>query len=162
MRPLPVSGTLVWRILRRRYAGAPFDGEGAFRYGGRWSSTGTRLAYSSEHLSLAMLEYFVHMDRSNAPGDLAVVSAEVPSTVSRSSLALGELPANWRSTPAPSTLAALGDAFVRSQNSCVLIVPSAINPRESNWLINPAHPDFVRVQVREIEPFDYDPRLLVS
>ncbi|MGH9545186.1 MAG: RES domain-containing protein, partial [Terriglobales bacterium] len=29
-------------MLRQAYARAPFDGEGAYRYGGRWSSPGTR------------------------------------------------------------------------------------------------------------------------
>ena len=42
-------------MLRKRYGRAPFDGEGAYRYGGRWSSPGIRLSSASEHQSLALL-----------------------------------------------------------------------------------------------------------
>ena len=61
--------TRLYRILRKAYGHAPFDGEGAYRYGGRWSSSGTRLSYTSEHQSLAMLEYFVHLDPGEPPED---------------------------------------------------------------------------------------------
>ena len=78
--------TQVYRVLRAAYARNPLDGEGACRYGGRWSSTGTRLGYASERESLAMLEYFVHLDANDPPADLVVVSAEVPDDVSRRSI----------------------------------------------------------------------------
>ncbi len=70
--------TRVFRVLRAAYARNPFDGEGAYRYGGRWSSPGTRLTYTSEHQSLAMLEYFVHLDPEDAPDDLVLAMADVP------------------------------------------------------------------------------------
>ena len=63
---------LVYRVLRKAYARNPFDGEGAYRYGGRWSSPGVRLSYTSEHQSLAMLEYFVHLDKDDPPTDLVL------------------------------------------------------------------------------------------
>jgi RES domain-containing protein len=152
--------TTVWRILRRAYAASAFDGEGAYRYGGRWSSSGTRVVYTSEHLSLAMLEYFVHIDRAHPPRDLVVVRAAIPDSVSRRVVSLPELPANWRTTPAPAELALLGDQFVAEQEQCVMVVPSAVAPRESNWLINPAHPDFARIELLEVEALDYDARLV--
>ena len=64
-------------MLRKAFARAPLDGEGAYLYGGRWSSPGTRLAYTSEHQSLAMLEYFVHLEAEEAPPDLVLVTAEI-------------------------------------------------------------------------------------
>ena len=73
--------TRVYRIVRKPYSQTPLDGEGTFRYGGRWSSVGTRLAYTSEHLSLAMIEYFVHLDRDDSPKDLVTVIAEIPDGV---------------------------------------------------------------------------------
>ena len=48
--------TRVYRILRKPYSKKPLDGEGAYQFGGRWSSPGTRLAYAAEYLSLAMIE----------------------------------------------------------------------------------------------------------
>jgi RES domain-containing protein len=75
--------TRVYRIVREPYSKTPFDGEGSFLFGGRWSSPGTRIAYTAEHLSLAMVEYFVHIDASDPPKDLVVVAADIPDSVSR-------------------------------------------------------------------------------
>ena len=69
-----------------------FDGEGAYRYGGRWSSPGTRLTYTSEHQSLAMLEYFVHLDADDAPPDLVLVTAEIPDDLPDNRSTADELP----------------------------------------------------------------------
>jgi len=148
----------VYRILRESYSKKPLDGAGAYRFGGRWSSPGIRLAYTAEHLSLAMVEYFVHIDADDLPKDLVLVTAEIPDGVSRTSISAKQLPANWRQSPAPAELAQIGDGFVREGSAAILIVPSALAPAESNWLINPQHPEFSRVRVLPPESFRYDPR----
>lgn len=150
--------TRVYRILRKRCAKAPFDGEGAYRYGGRWSSRGIRLAYASEHLSLAMIEYSVHLDRDDPPPDLVVATADVPDDVSRVNVSPGSLTASWRQTPAPVELAAIGDRFARRRHDAILVVPSAVAPDESNWLLNPDHRDVARIRIHPPEPFMYDAR----
>ena len=152
--------TRVYRILRRRYARNPLDGGGAYRFGGRWSSPGTRIAYTSEHLSLAMLEYFVHIDIEIAPRDLVMINADIPDSVPRVVASLHGLPKSWRETPSPPALALIGDEFVRDNMAAVLVVPSTLAPTESNWLINPLHPGFVEIRVHSAEPFEYDSRLL--
>jgi RES domain-containing protein len=150
--------TRVYRILRKLYSKQPFDGEGPYRFGGRWSSPGVRLAYAAEHLSLAMLEYFVHIDPDHPPRDLAVVEADVPDNVPRLSIDPKDLPANWRQVPAPAALAGFGDEFVHSERAAVLTVPSALAPTESNWLINPRHPAFAKIRVLPAQDFHYDAR----
>ena len=154
--------TPVYRILRRSFAKSPLDGEGGYRFGGRWSSPGIRLAYTSEHLSLAMLEYFVHLDPADPPKDLMVVRAEIPDGISRVRVTAGEMPANWRQTPAPPTLARFGDDFVRRLNAAILIVPSVLAPSEFNWLINPSHPEFRKIRLGKLESFRYDARIVGS
>ena len=151
--------TRVYRVLRAAYARAPFDGEGSYRYGGRWSSPGTRLSYTSEHQSLAMLEYFVHLDPDDPPDDLVLASADVPAGLKRERIEPSQLPADWRETPAPSELAHLGDDFVERAGHALLLVPSALAATECNWLINPLHPDFSRIAIRSTEPLNYDPRM---
>ncbi len=42
----------------------------------------------------------------------------------------------------------------------VLAVPSALVHRERNYLINPGHPEMVRVRMDEIEEYTFDRRLL--
>ena len=110
-----------------------------------------RLVYTAEHLSLAILEYFVHIDSDDPPNDLVLVQAEVPDGVSKVSVPSTRLPRNWRATPPPPVLAEIGNEFVSGQRSAVLIVPSALAPTEKNWLINPRHPDFRRIRVKRPE-----------
>ena len=150
--------TRVYRILRKPYAKRPLDGEGAYRFGGRWSSLGVRVAYVAEHLSLAMLEYFVHVDPDHPPKDLVIVEAEIPDNVPRLSVGPKQLPPNWRQVPPPSALAAIGDEFIRVERAAVLIVPSVLAPAESNWLVNPRHPAFGRIRVHPPRDFEYDSR----
>ena len=128
--------TRVYRILRRPYARAAFDGEGAYRYGRRWSSPGTRVSYASEHESLAMLEYFVHVDADDPPPDLLLAATDLPDDLRRERIEMSKLPAHWRDTPAPSELTRHGDEFVRRAQCGVLLVPSALAPSENNWLLN--------------------------
>lgn len=149
----------MYRVVRQAYGRAPFDGEGAYLYGGRWSSVGTRLSYTSEHQSLAMLEYFVHLDADDAPEDLMLASAELPDDLSREQIKFADLPANWHETPAPPELARLGDDFIRRAQYCLLIVPSVLAKAENNWLLNPRHPEFSRIDIRASEPLRYDARM---
>jgi RES domain-containing protein len=154
--------TSVYRILRRRYSKKPLDGEGSYLFGGRWSSVGTRLAYTAEHLSLAILEYFVHIDPDDPPKDLVLVRAEVPESVSRHSISPARIPEGWRQTPGPPELVEIGDRFVRDGRAAILIVPSALAPSDSNWLINPLHPDSSKIRAHPAEPFEYDQRFFRS
>jgi len=151
--------TRVYRVLRGPYARAPFDGEGAYRYGGRWSSPGVRLSYTSEHQSLAMLEYFVHLDKDDPPADLVLAIAEVPDNLAPDRVDSSRLPANWRDPVAPSELDRWGDDFAKRSGHCLLLVPSVLAPDENNCLVNPDHPDFKKLVVSEPEPLGYDPRM---
>ncbi|MGH9384107.1 MAG: RES family NAD+ phosphorylase [Vicinamibacterales bacterium] len=150
----------VYRICRKRSARKALDGEGAYRFGGRWSSPGVHLAYTAEHLSLAIIEYFVHIDPHEQPADLMLVSGDVPDSVSRTLIPISRLPPDWRNTPPPPELAHIGDDFFRHVRAAVLIVPSALAPTDSNWLINPRHPEFRKIRAHEPEPFQHDPRFL--
>lgn len=149
----------VFRVLRAAFGRAPFDGEGSYRFGGRWSSAGVRVVYASEHQSLAMLEYFVHLDPEDAPDDLILATADVPDKISRERVKLADLPANWRGIPAPPEIAQIGDDFVKKAETCVLLVPSALATHENNCLINPQHPEFKEITQNATEPLRYDPRM---
>lgn len=101
-----------------------------------------RLSYASEHQSLAMLEYFVHLDKDDPPADLVLAIAETPDGLATEQLDLRNLPVNWRDSVAPPDLTRFGDAFAQRAEGCVLLVPSVLAPSESNCLINPLHPDY--------------------
>ena len=152
--------TTVYRLLRKPFAVNPFDGEGSYRFGGRWSPPGTRLVYTAEQLSLAMIEYLVHINPGQPPKDLMLAKAEIPDDVSRVQIRIKHLPPEWRRYPAPAILAKLGASFVQEAKAAVFIVPSALAVSENNWLLNPAHPDFHRIRIHVAEQFQFDPRLI--
>ena len=127
--------------------------------GGRWSSPGTRLCYTSEHQSLALLEYFVHLDKDDPPTDLVIAVAEVPDDLARERVEASKLPRNWREAAAPAQLARFGDEFAQRGEHCLLLAPSVVAPAENNCLINPEHPDYKRIEVRDVAPVSYDPRM---
>jgi len=56
----------AWRIVKEKYAGTAFDGEGAMRFGGRWNSRGVRVVYASGSISLAALETLVAPESADA------------------------------------------------------------------------------------------------
>ena len=146
-----------WRLTK---ASRPtFDGEGARLFGGRWSHPGVALVYTAESLALAVLEFFVHLSAQDPP-DLAAIRAEIPEELKILRVDPSALPADWRHMPAPAPLAELGTKWVRGAATAVLAVPSAIVPRETNYLLNPAHPEFGRIKIDRPEPFSLDPRML--
>lgn len=117
------------------------------------------MVYTSQVLSLAVLELLVHVDSDLLPGDLVAIPAELPADISRRSIDPRELPSGWRRWPSPPALRAIGRDWLRSGTSAVLTAPSAVVPQEHNLLLNPAHPDFHRVRIGEPQPFSLDPRL---
>jgi len=147
----------VWRLCRRAHA-AP-DGEGARRYGGRWNQRGTALVYTSGSASLAALEYFVHVDPEDAPADLILTPIDIPPSLAIGELRIEDLPADWRSLPAPDALARMGTNWARRLEGAVLSVPSAMVPEEKNYLLNPAHPEFPEMTFAPARSFSFDPRM---
>ena len=147
----------VWRLCRRAHGA--FDGEGARRFGGRWSLRGTPVVYTSASAALATLEYFVHLDVEDAPPDLVLIAADAPGSLAIEEIRVGRLPREWRRTPAPEALARLGTQWVRRGRTAVLAVPSAVVPVERNYLLNPMHPDFRAIVVRRAERCMIDPRM---
>ena len=150
----------AWRIVKTRYASSAFDGEGARVYGGRWNSPGTAIVYTSHSRSLAVLEVLVHLNRTGVVLASYSLCAAFFGEDLVGRLDPSRMPEGWRAYPAPPDLRAIGDAWVQGRTSPVLEVPSAIVEGESNYLLNPAHPEFSSVAVGDPEPLEFDPRLL--
>lgn len=142
----------AWRIVKKRYAAGAFDGEGARLFGGRWNSPGVSAVYVASSRSLAALEMAVHLDPSALLLSFVLIPCEfeerLVTAVDRSAL-----PARWRRVPSPPELAAIGDAWVKQARSAVLAVPSAIIEEESNYLLNPAHPEFSQIRTGVSDTF---------
>ena len=149
----------VWRICRSKHESTAFSGMGAEKLGGRWNPKGIAMVYTSQNLSLAALELFVHVSPGIMPTDLISICGSLPESVSRIELAESKLPSNWRAYPAPHELRDIGEEWLQSKSSLALIVPSAINPVEKNVLLNPQHGEFKKLKSRMSQPFYFDPRM---
>ena len=146
-----------YRIAKNRYA-KDLTGTGSRKYGGRWNQKGTNMLYSSENISLAVLETLVHVDKTNLPDDLQLVTLTFPDSVSCLEISQNDLPHNWREYPASNTLAQIGSDWIDNAKSLLLKVPSVVIPEERNILINPNHLEFKKIRIDEIKDFEFDVR----
>ena len=117
------------------------------------------MVYCASSLSLATLEYIVHVDPTDMPTDLVSIRAELPASVAVERVEATKLPKDWRAYPAPNRLKDIGSEWAASRRTVALIVPSAITPIEDNIIVNPRHPDMRRLRLGPAEPFAFDPRI---
>jgi RES domain-containing protein len=118
--------------------------------------------YTAQSLSLAALERLVHVDPDVLPDRLTAFEIEIPDDkAAQEVLAVSTLPPEWWAEPLGSGTRELGRAWLTDAGRPgVLVVPSAIIPRERNYLLNPGHRDAARWAVVGSEPFRFDPRLV--
>ena len=159
---MAVSVTL-WRIAKdtARYQADDLSGGGAATYGGRWNSKGKFVVYASPSIALAALETLAHLGDDIAARNRFLVEIKVPVSVwaKRQQVTAAELPVTWLAEPPGKASVDYGDAWLDSNGSALLSVPSVIVPEEANLLINPAHPDAKKISAKVLRPFVYDPRL---
>jgi RES domain-containing protein len=138
---------ISYRVARRPYAS--LSGEGARRYGGRYNPPGIPAVYTSQSISLAVLEVLVHLDKSEVPDDYVVMAIRFPGR-------------NMLRRPA-SLIGINGlraDRFISTfYRWPILRVPSVIVPREYNFVLLPEAKGFVAT-VEWVETLSFDHRLL--
>ena len=100
----------------------------------------------------------MHVDGSLLPNYVTIpitFQESMVSTVDRAAL-----PRDWRSYPGPFELRRIGDDWAAARASGLLKVPSVIVPDESNYLLNPEHPDFQTMVIGHAVTLKIDLRLL--
>ena len=147
----------VWRLVTARFADTAFSGDGARLYGGRWNRKGVPLVYAAGSQSLAVLEMLVQDEPLRAR--YVMIRVRIPEEVRIRYLKIADLPQDWRDLAAREQLQKIGTEWARKRTGAVLAVPSAVIPSESNYLLNPLHPDFKRIEIGKPEAFVTDVRL---
>jgi RES domain-containing protein len=152
---------IVWRLARAIDRSTAFSGIGAFTYGARWNSPGHYAVYASVNLSTAALEILVHAGTPQAiPKDELALRVIIPKDVAVERINIADLPGDWQEPNHP-TCQAIGDAWIEENRSAVLYIPSAVVPQDRNVVLNPRHPDFLRIDASDPgSPFRWDPRLI--
>jgi RES domain-containing protein len=120
------------------------------------------MVYTSTSLSLATIELFVHLEPALAPDDLVYLSATLPEGEPARTFQQAELPdAWWTDSVAAGALTTheLGDAWIRSNASLALMVPSVPIRAEWNVLVNPLHPRMGELRIEPAQPFVFDARM---
>ena len=148
-----------WRLTPERWSAGAFSGEGGIRFSGGWNPKGVRLVYTSEHLSLALLELLVNMDAVADSERYVAIRGEIPDHLEVGYIELRDLPTDWRDPSRPGLLQRIGRDWIVGGRYAALSVPSAVVPQERNVLLNPEHPDFARITIGPPESFSFDARL---
>jgi len=149
----------VYRIAKTQYID-DLTGMGARLYGDRWNHKGIGIVYTAESRALATVEYLVHVPLSLVPHGVSMATLHIPDRIKPKTIVIMKLPANWRTYPPPPALADLGTQWALSQETLLLRVPSAVVAHEWNVLIKPLHSDMPHVTIRQVEPYQFDARVL--
>jgi RES domain-containing protein len=148
---------VAFRIVKGRHRRTAFDGEGARVAGGRWNQPGDAILYASGSLALAAIETFVHLGEDGLHISFVYFRLEILDDLPIERLR--KPPAQWRAEPAGATSMRRGSSWIRNGRTAILAVPSVILPSETNYLLNPNHPEFARIRIGRPQRFVFDPRM---
>lgn len=132
---------LVYRITIEKCSGALF----ASGIPGRWNSKYVRMIYTAGSRALACLENVVHRNSLGLSAIFRTMVVEIPDHLGIETIYLSNLPLDWSEFVRYPVTQALGAEWISRNRTAVLCVPSAIVPNDSNYLLNPAHPDFSQI-----------------
>lgn len=149
----------VYRISHEAFI-SDLEGIGARKYGGRWNPPGIACLYCSEHLSLAVLEKFVHAQGKDDMINLASISFRIPAASKLYSINANKLDPNWATNIAYTQW--LGKQILEDLSYAGFIVPSIIIPGEMNIVLNPASPSFKKITASSPAEFIVDQRLVAQ
>ena len=149
---------IVHRICKTKYGNTAFSGAGGLESAGRWHRKGQSIVYAAPTLSLAALELFVHLGRTDSKIKFVSATATIPENLEIEVLDPAALPAHWYSSPPIDATMELGSRWCAEARSVAIKVPSAVVHGEFNYLLNPAHPDFKHLIISGTAAFTFDQR----
>lgn len=147
----------VYHLGSKKFA-RQLTGEGAKLHGGRWNSIGTASIYTAESIALCVLEYAANVSLHQLPSSLTITVYALPDK-SWKEFPTTELPKNWQELPAPIETQEWGSKQLQEAKHLALRLPSVIIPTEYNYILNPLHPEFKKVKIKDVRPFTFDPRI---
>jgi RES domain-containing protein len=146
---------LVFRFARWRHIN-DLTGAGGMYASGRWHEKGTRILYTSQTFSLAKMEVLANAQ--TLPRDYWYLVLEIPDDVPIREIEREGLPANWNAFPHAKELISFTDDWIKDGTCLVMKFPSVHSLYESNFLINPLHPQASQLKVVETGAHAFDKR----
>lgn len=146
---------LVYRISMVHRA----DSLTASGYPARWNSKGKFVIYTAGSRALACLENVVHRSGEGLLANFKVMTIHIPKGLKIKEVSVADLPKSWHHLENYVVTQHLGDRWLEKAESAILKIPSAIIQLETNYLLNPSHPDFNEIKLKSVEDFVFDPRI---
>lgn len=147
---------ILYRFAHKKFA-KDLSGTGARLKGGRWNPPGIPVIYTSETISLALLEILANAQTLEDLHMIQLMEIEVPVQPGYKEIQLQGLKKNWYRDFDYTQW--LGKEILQSQQTLLFRCPSAIVHREHNYLLNPLHPDFTKVKLGNSADFYFDEQL---
>ncbi len=150
---------IIYRLTTEMYKN-DLSGTGAKLFGGRWNSVGLPVLYTTENISLAILEILVRTTMQTIPLTYHLIKIDIPTAAQPQSISADKLKKEWKDDIGYTQW--MGDEFIKSKKSLLLKVPSAIVDEENNYIINPAHSEYKKVKILQVNKFLFDKRLFLK
>lgn len=143
----------LFRVTNARFAGT-YNGLGAsFDDGARWNSPGIAVIYFALDMGTAMVEAAnYHTSPRLIPPSHCKAIYNADDDISMETLDPALLPPDWNRMPYPPSTQKIGDEFLNSCRSALLLVPSAaVNVTSENLIAiaNPHHADINKITLIE-------------
>ncbi|HEY7211488.1 MAG TPA: RES family NAD+ phosphorylase [Bryobacteraceae bacterium] len=148
----------LWRISNH----PTLDGRGGLRASARWHTRGQRIVYASPNPATALLEILVHaeIDWRDVPVSFRFLEIAAPAGIQSETVERARLSSGWESRP--ESTRRIGDEWLRSGRTALLLVPCVIVPETYNILFNPLHRDAVEVAIVRMHRHAFDRRLAAT
>ena len=147
---------IVYRISNSAY-NDDISGTGAKLLGSRWNSRDIPVLYTSQYISLSVLEMLVNTNFKDYSIALDLMYIKFPDDQPNTVIELKNLKNNWKDDFDYTRY--MGDEFFKQNESLILRVPSAVIQEEYNYLANPLHADFKKIKIINTKSFWPDERL---
>jgi RES domain-containing protein len=126
----------------------------------RWHTRGHRVVYAAPNPATALLEVLVHAEINihDLPLSFRFLEISVPDEIATETVD-GQQMKGWWQTPLEETQR-VGDEWLDSARTALLLVPCVIVPDTYNVLFNPLHPDSARIEISRVHRHPLDQRLV--
>lgn len=149
----------IYRLSIEQYKD-DISGTGAKLYGGRWNTAGIPVLYSTENISLSVLEILVRTNINLIPLHYYLLKIELPDNAAINTINKNKLKKEWKTDIGYTQW--IGNEFLKSNKSLVLKIPSAIVDEEHNFIINTEHIEFKKMKITSSKKFSFDKRLYLK
>lgn len=147
---------ILYRFAHKKFA-HELSGTGARLKGGRWNPAGLPVLYTSESISLALLEVLVNASTLDELQSIQLMEIHIPTNAECQEIKLRNLKKDWDHDIDYTQW--MGKEILQTKKTLLFQCPSAVVHKEHNYMINPLHADFKKVRLQNAVDFSFDERL---